>query len=313
MDEPGLVETPAPARRLDRRRLVGLVAGLLVLGFLGFAIVDGWSRVAAYDWRLRPLPLVGGLVVLAAFYLASGVAYGAILARLHPGGPPARVMLSIWARSLLGRYVPGNVLMVASRVVLSHERGVPRRASLAATVYEQALSLGVAAAGAVAFVALYSDLGQGDLLWLLALVPAALALLHPRAFGPISAWLLRRARREPLTRLLSAREVAALAGGYALVAALLALGVWLLVLSAAGAQAGGVGLVGLGFLLAFAVSILAFVFPSGLGVRDGAFALVLTQTLPGAVAVAISVGVRLVLTLVELAFVGAVALRGRGR
>ena len=86
----------------------------------------------------------------------SALGYGAIIDRLHHPGPPALVTLSIWARSLLGRYVPGNVLMVLGRVVLSHERGVPRRATLAATVYEQALSLGVAAAAGVIWLAAYA-------------------------------------------------------------------------------------------------------------------------------------------------------------
>jgi hypothetical protein len=269
--------------------------------------------VSAYDWRLQPALFAAGLAVLVAFYWASGVGYGAIVDRLHAPAPPRRVTLSIWARSLLGRYVPGSVLMVVSRVVMSHAHGVPRRASLAATAYEQALSLGVAAAGAVAFVALYSDLGHGGELWLLALVPAGLVMLHPRIFGPLSSWALRRAKREPLARLLSARQVAVLAGWYVLIALLLMVGVWLVVRAAGGAAVGDVGLVGLGFLLAYAVAIVAFVFPSGLGVRDGAFALALAQNVPGSVAVALSVGVRMVLMVVELAFVAAVVVAGRRR
>ena len=70
---------------------------------------------------------------------------------------------------------------------------------------------------------------------------------------------------------------------------------------------------GLAFLLSFAVSMIAFIFPSGLGVREGVFALALAQNLPGSVAVALSVGVRLVLTLVELAFIGVVYLIARDR
>jgi uncharacterized membrane protein YbhN (UPF0104 family) len=61
------------------------------------------------------------------------------------------------------------------------------------------------------------------------------------------------------------------------------------------------------------VSMIAFVFPSGLGVREGAFALALSQNVPGSVAVALSVGTRLVLTLVELAFIGAVVIAERHR
>jgi glycosyltransferase 2 family protein len=312
----GLSERAAAgvATRSPWRRWGGLAAGVLVLAFLGWALVDGWSTVSSYDWELEPGLLILGILVLLVFYLASALAYGAIVDRLHHPGPPPLVTLSIWARSLLGRYVPGNVLMVLGRVVLSHEQGVPRRVSLAAITYEQALSLGVAAAGAVVFVAVYE--GSGDArLWLLALVPLGLLLLHPRIFGPLSAWLLRKAGREPLPRLLAVRPLAGLLVGYVGVAALLGVGIWLLVRSAAGAEAGGPAFVGLAFLLSFAVSMIAFIFPSGLGVREGAFALALAQNVPGSVAVALSVGARLVLTLVELAFIAAVVVaeRRRGR
>ena len=301
------------AARRPWRRWGGLAAGALVLGFLAWALVDGWSTVASYDWDIEPGLLVLGCLVLLAFYVASALGYGAIIDRLHHPGPPARVTISIWARSLLGRYVPGNVLMVVGRVLLSHEQGVPRKASLAATVYEQALSLGIAAAGAVAFVAFYEEGGGDARLWLLALVPLGLLALHPRIFGPLSSWLLRTAGREPLPRLLGVRPLSGLLAWYAVTAALLGVGIWLLVRSAAGAEAGGPAFVGLAFLLSFAVSMVAFVFPSGIGVREGAFALALAQNVPGSVAVALSVGTRLVLTVVELVFIGAVVLAGRRR
>jgi glycosyltransferase 2 family protein len=291
---------------------VGLGAGLLVLGFLGWALIDGWAAVSGYDWDLDPVLLALGCAVLLAFYAASGLGYGAIVDRLHRPGPPPPVTLSIWARSLLGRYVPGSVLMVLGRVVLSHERGVPRRATVAAMAYEQVLSVGVAAAAGVAFVGLYGDGGDGRV-WLLALLPLGLLALHPRVFGPASAWLLRRARREPLTELLGTRALAGLLTWYTATAALLGVGIWLLVRSAAGPEAGGPAFVGLAFLLSFAVSMVAVIFPSGLGIREGAFALALAQNLPGSVAVALSVGTRLALTVVELAFVALAVAAGRRR
>jgi glycosyltransferase 2 family protein len=309
-------EGSAPAQgvaaRTPWRRWGGLAAGLLVLGFLAWALVDGWSTVSAYNWDLEPWLLVLGILVLLAFYVTSALGYGAIIDRLHHPGPPPLVTLSIWARSLLGRYVPGNVLMVLGRVVLSHERGVPRRATLAATVYEQALSLGVAAAGGVIWIAAFSG-GDDARLWLLALVPLGLLLLHPRLFGPASAWALKKAGREPLPRLLATRPLLGLLGWYAGIGALGGVGIWLLVRSAAGAEAGGPAFVGLAFLLSFAVSMIAFIFPSGLGIREGALAVALAQNVPSGVAVALSVGSRLVLTLVELAFIGGVVLLERWR
>ena len=303
------IEAPAPPSPWRRRG--GLIAGVLVLGFLVWALIDGWSSVADYDWNVSVGVLALGCLVLLGFYLASGLGYVGIIDRLHTPGPPARVTLSIWARSLLGRYVPGNVLMVLGRVVLSHERGVPRKTTLAATVYEQLLTLGVAAAGAVAFVAVYD--GGGTRIWLLALVPLGLVALHPRIFGPLSTYALKVAKREPLPRLIPPGPLAALLAWYTFTAGLLGVGIWLLVRSAAGSDAGDPWFVGLAFLLSFAVSMLAFIFPSGLGVREGAFALALTQNVPGSVAVALSVGTRVMLTMVELVFIAVVVLVGRDR
>ncbi|MGD9696746.1 MAG: lysylphosphatidylglycerol synthase domain-containing protein [Thermoleophilia bacterium] len=300
---------PGPLRRWG-----GLAAGLLVVGFLAYALVDGWSSVSAYHWDVEPWMLAVGSLVLLVFYATCALGYGAIVDRLHHPEPPPLAMISIWARSLLGRYVPGNVLMVLGRVVLSHDRGVPRRVTLAATAYEQILTVALAAAGAVLFVALYGGDVGGWTLWLVVLLPLGLVLLHPRVFGPLSSWGLRRIGREPLPRLLAARPLAGLALWYAASAAVLAVGMWLVVRGIGGPGVGGPAFVGLAFLTSFALSMVAFIFPSGLGVREGAFALALaSQDIPGGVAVALSVGARLVLTLVELVFIGIVVLAGRRR
>ena len=57
--------------------------------------------------------------------------------------------------------------------------------------------------------------------------------------------------------------------------------------------------------------MLVFVVPSGLGIRDALFALVLSRQVPGGVAIALSVGSRLALIVVELVFVALAAAWGR--
>ncbi|MGE0028490.1 MAG: lysylphosphatidylglycerol synthase domain-containing protein [Thermoleophilia bacterium] len=311
MPTPPEVAAPAPASPL--RRWGGLAAGLLILGFLAFALVDGWKAVSEYDWDLDPWLLALACLVLGVFYVLSGLGYVAIQDEMHHPGPPRRVTLAIWAKSLLGRYVPGNVLMVVGRVVLAYERGVPRRVTLGATTYEQVLTLGVAALAAVLYVAFYAGDDRSAGLWFLALVPLGLVFLHPKVFGPLTSWALRKAGREPLPRLIAMRHLLALLAWYILVAVVLGVGIWLGVRAAAGPDAGGAAEIGLAFLLSFAVSMVAFIFPSGLGVREGAFALALAQNLPTGVAVALSVGTRLVLTLVELVVIAILVLVGRDR
>lgn len=299
-----------PGRR-GLRRTAGLAAGVLALAFLGWVLVDGWSAVRARDWDPDWAMLAGCAAVLAVFYLASGAGYLGVLESLADRRPPRRRMLSIWALSLLGRYVPGSVVMVAGRMELARDRGVPRRVTLTAIVYEQALGVGTAAAAAAAWVLVYGDVGPAWVAWLVVALPLGLLLLHPRVMGPASAWVLRRARREPLARLIPPGRIVLLAGWYLLTAALLAVGIWMFVRGLAGPEAGSVPFVGGAFLFAFAVSMLAVIVPSGLGIRDGAFALALAQNVPGGVAVALSVGSRLALTLVEILVVGATLLAAR--
>jgi glycosyltransferase 2 family protein len=303
-----------PAPRSRARRIGGLVAGLLVTAFLALAVIDGWDRVASYDWQFDAAFLVLAVAGMTAALAVQALGYVTILERLSARRLRRGPLLAIWSRSMLARYVPGNVMMVASRVVLGREAGVAGRVTLAASVYEHVFMLGLAAAASIGLLLYVGDLGQGPWLWIVAAVPFGLLLLHPRVFEPLSSALLRRFSREPLEAFLSIRDAALLGGVYALSYVCLGLGVWATVRTFAGADAGGPLLVGAGILLSFVVSMLAFVFPSGLGVREGIFALVLARNVPGGVAIAAAALVRLVLTLIELAFAAVlVALERRRR
>jgi hypothetical protein len=295
-----------------RRRALGLAAGLLILVFLGLGVAKGWDRVSRYDWRFEPVTAAAGFAALLALYVMGALGYVLILEQLAGRRVPRIRFVAVWARSILGRYVPGNVLMVASRLVLGREAGIPRRVSFAASVYEQALSLGSIAVGGVILIAAYGARSVGAAAWLAALVPLGLVVLHPRLFGPLTGKLLTRLGREPLEVLLSARQLVALFAWYAVMAVLLGLGVALVMRSAA-PDAGPLAYVGLSFLASFVVSMLAFVFPSGLGVREGVFALALARDLPTGVAIAASTGIRLVITAAELVFVAVAVLVDRRR
>jgi hypothetical protein len=312
-DPEPLDATGAPSMRARRRRWITAIVVVLVVAALGVVLARGWGRVSKYDWRLEPGWLVLGTALVLLAYTFNGLAYGRSVEWLSPVHPSPALALSIWARSLLARYVPGNVMMVVGRAVLSHDEGVPRRVTLAATVYEQALALGIATVGAVAFLAAYGNPGEGRLLWLLVVVPVVLAGLHPVPFRRLSGWALTKAGRPPLETLFTGRQVGQLLLLYAAGTVPLVVGVWALVRSAAGPQAGSLPEVGLAFLLAFVISFLTFVLPSGIGVRDGILALALSRHLPGGVAIAVAVGLRFAMVIIELVFVGLAVLAGRRR
>lgn len=280
--------------------------GLLVVAFLSAVVVDGWGRVSSYDWRFNVPFLVLAVAGVGTYLVVTCAGYVLVLERLSRRRLPRARLMSVWSRAMLARYVPGNVVMVAGRVVLGREAGVAGRISLAATVYEHVFLLGLAALASLGLLLYVGDLGQGPWLWLVGVVPFGLVVLHPRLFKPISDFVLKRFHREPIEVFLSLREVALLAVVYAFAYVAQGIGVWAMVHALVGAQGGGPLLVGAGFLLSFVISMLAFVVPSGLGVRDAILALVLARNLPSGVAIAAAVVVRLMMTLIEVAFFGVV-------
>ena len=83
--------------------------------------------------------------------------------------------------------MPGSVLYVLGRVLLSERAGVPRRITIASIVYEQAISATSAIVVAAYFIINHPDLQGQPLRWaVLLLIPAAIAVLHPRVFGPLA-------------------------------------------------------------------------------------------------------------------------------
>lgn len=291
------------AQRSRARRLAGLATGVLIFAFLIWGLIRGWGQVSEYDWQLDPWLLVAGLLVVYVAYLAWGVGYLLVVGFLGMPRAVSRLhLLSVWARSLLGRYVPGTVVMVASRVVLSREVGVPAKVTLAASVYEQVTLLSTAAIASLVFVVAYEG---NDVSWVLlaVAVAAGLALISPRVFRPLSTWMLGKVGREPIAEFLTLPHLLSLMLFYAVANSLMGAGVWLLVRSAAGPEAGDPAYVALAFLLSFTLGMLAWIAPSGLGVREAAFALALGRNLAESVAIAITAGVRIAMTLVELGFV----------
>ncbi len=292
------------------RRVGGALAALLVAGFVVWGIAGGWSKAADYPWEIDGALLAAAVAVLGLFFLAWGAGYVALLELLAGRRLHRPHFTSIWARSLLGRYVPGNVLMVAGRVMLGREAGVPGRVSLAASVYEQVAMLAAAAVAASGFL-VWTGRHWSPLFWAVLVVPFGLVVLDPVVLRRVSEWLLRRLGRPVTLALLTRGEVAAMLGWFALTMALLAAGTGLGVRAVAGPEVGSVAYVGLGFLLSWAVSMLAFVFPSGLGAREAVFAVVLSRHLPAPAAVSLAAASRLLLTAVELLVVAALAAIGR--
>jgi len=303
-----------PPRSKRGRLAIQLGIAVLVFGFLVLTVVKQWSEIQAQGVHFDVLWLVPAFLILPVFFGLNAVGWDLILRFLGYRLGARRAQVA-WGQPLLARYVPGSVLYVLGRVLLSERAGVPRRLTVASIVYEQALQATSAIAVAAYFVISHPDLQDQPLRWaVLLLIPLALCLLHPRVFGPIANRVLRAFGREPLPAAMPMRGVIAVLVFFVLNWAVAAVGLYCVGRSVSPISAGHIPIFGAAQAIGYVAALATLVAPAGLGVRDAGFAWALKVAMPGhsfAVASLIAIVVRGVLTVVEIVYVGIVTALGR--
>ena len=169
----------APKRRWVRFALGSLLT-ILVFGFLVATVVSQWSEIENAGIAFEVVWLLPAIIVMGVYFVLAGAAWGLILARM--GNPiEAGQAQRTYAQPMLVRYVPGTVLFVLAKVLLTERAGVSRRVATAAIVYELAISASAALSIAAWFLIVHPDLATYWTRWLpLLIVPLLMALLQIR-------------------------------------------------------------------------------------------------------------------------------------
>ena len=305
---------PPRSRRVRLALQVGLA--VLIFGFLVLTVIDQWSEIQSEGVHFHVVWLIPAIVILPLFYVLSALGWDFTLRFLGYRIGFGRAQVA-WGQPLLARYVPGSVLYVLGRVLLSERAGVPRRITIASIVYEQAISATSAIVVAAYFIINHPDLQGQPVRWaVLLLIPAAIALLHPRVFGPLANRALKAFGREPLPEVISLRGVLALLVFYSLNWVVVAFGIYCVARSVTHIPFDDILLVGSAQAIGYFAALVTLVAPAGLGVRDAAFAWAVKAALPGksfAVGSLIAIAVRGVMTVGELLYVGAVTVARQAR
>jgi len=303
-----------PPRSKRVRLALQLGIAVLVFGFLVLTVVGQWSEIQDKGVHFHVLWLIPALVVLPAFFALNALGWDLLLRFLGYRLGAARAQVA-WGQPLLARYVPGSVLYVLGRVLLSERAGVPRRLTVASIVYEQALQATSAIVVSAYFLIDHPDLRDQPLRWgILLLIPLLLTLLHPRVFAPLANRVLRAFGREPLPATMPLRGVIAVLAFYTLNWGVVAVGLYCVARSVSDVSASDIMVVGAAQAFGYVAALATLVAPAGLGIRDAAFAWAVKTAAPGnsfAVASLIAIVVRAVLTVVELIYVAVVTALGR--
>lgn len=306
----------SPPRSKRVRLAIQIGIAVVVFGFLVLTVVNQWAEIKDKGVHFHVLWLIPAFSFLGLFYVLSALGWDLILRFLGYRLGVGRAQVA-WGQPLLARYVPGSVLYVLGRVLLSERAGVQRRVTIASIVYEQAISATSAIAFAAYFLISHPDLEGEPWRWaVLLVIPAAITLLHPRVFGPLANRVLRAFGRESLPEVISLRGVLTLILYYLSVWLVVALGMYSVARSVTNIPftLDGVLTTGSAQAVGYVAALLTLVAPAGLGIRDAAFAWAVKGAVPGnsfAIGSLIAIAVRFVLTAVELIFVALVTALGK--
>jgi hypothetical protein len=314
LGEAGAKVGAKPPKRGALRIALQASIGVLIFGFLVLTVAQQWGELQDKGVRFDLIWLLPGFAVLLLFYAMSAFGWELLLRWLGERMSPVHAQVA-WGQPMLARYVPGSVLYVLARLVLSERAGVVRRITLASIVYEQALSASAAVAFASYFIIDHPDLQGHAWRWaILLVVPLAIFVLHPRVFGPLANRVLAAFGREPLPATIPLRGILVMLAYYVGAWVVGGVGVFFVARSVHDFPISDLLTVGSAQAFGYVAALVTVVAPAGLGIRDAAFAWAVKAALPSnsfAVGAVIAIAVRAVLTVTELAYVGIVTLIAR--
>ena len=270
----------------------------LALLFIGFLLRSQWPTLRAYEWRLD----MGWLGLAVGFTLASWaleIQVWRLLLGVLGGSLPYGPAVRIWFFAAVIRYIPGNIWQPLSMALQCQAWGIRPEVTLASIAFYQALILLAVTPIAALYFSLTGNWGllttylQGAAPWLvgLSIVPVIIFLARPSWLLSLLNWALVKVGRAPIA--------AHLSSGRLLWLLLIAVLNWLLWGASFGALTLGLGqpaqltlaqalfhLIAV-FPIAYIIGFLSLITPSGIGVREGAFYLLLVPLFdPGLVTVA---------------------------
>ncbi|MBO1266859.1 lysylphosphatidylglycerol synthase transmembrane domain-containing protein [Arthrobacter cavernae] len=282
---------------------------LLIAAALLFAVLfisDRWAEVVTALSRLSfPLVFLSFVAVMAGI-ICGLMSWQVLLEHL---GPKVGVIrgAQIFLVGSIGKYVPGSVWAYILQIELGSRYGVARARVFASTLFSVAVAaVGSLLAGGLIVPMLVAN--QPIFLWLYALLPIGLVMLHP--------WVLTKLARLGFKLLRKPRPdhglgyaVVAQSLGWALAAYVL-YGIHLYLMassigfSGVGELSTSIGAMGIGMI----AGLLAFFLPSGLGAREAIIVLVLGPTVGVGTATAFALLSRVMFTIADLAMASAGAL-----
>lgn len=290
---------PAGARGLILK-IAQVVLVIIILALIGYSVHSQWPQVRGTITHMSwgPLALSIGFIVLG---ILAGVKTWIHLLRAKGIQIPYIPAAQITMIGALGKYLPGSVWSFIMQAQLGLRYGITRSKSLIALLLMTGIT--IVTGSNLALLALPQFLRSwGPIAWLLLLAPLGLIALYPPILSALARTGLRLLRREDPDVSLPSGEVARAVAWAVLSWLCFGIHTWLLVaaLPSTGRGFDALWLSIAATALAMSAGFVAFLLPSGIGVREAAFVAGLAPVMRPGQALAVALVSRLLFTVADV-------------
>jgi uncharacterized membrane protein YbhN (UPF0104 family) len=287
----------------SRSTLIAVLKWVLFLVLIYFVGRALWHQLVLLDWRtirFSPLPLIGAALALTIVYAARTISFRILLHGYSVSITWRQAAIVAWIPQI-GKYIPGQVASLAGAVTLLRRFNIAGPVALAVVLVMDGLAVltGLITGSPLLLWQPVRKVLPLGWLWCALLVIAGIICLHPRVYGWLLNFALRKLRRAPLTQLPPWHNYVG--------PVLLGFAQWILAGAALWLITRSITFVDVRHLplfisiagLAYTAGYLAVFAPGGLGVREAIFqaTLFLIVSTPAAIAV---ISMRIVQTLIEI-------------
>ncbi len=295
---------PSSNTGASHRSYVIRLAQVAVIGIIIWvwyrALRGQWTHLVAYPWRVAWGYLLISLVALLSQMGVLAVAWARILN--HMGATiPLHAGAAMWLQAQIARYLPGSVWDIVGRAALGRRHAVPLRAVPTGAMLEAALQVTSAALVLLLTLVIFpSPTTRPYLVWTALGLAGVMVLTLPPIF---QRWVhvgLRLFKRTPLPIQLHWRDLGTLLGLYMLAHALQGSAFVLFTRGITHLPWQEMPLIAGSYIGAWLIGYIALFAPTGIGIREGAFVILLADRISFPAAAGAVLGFRVWLTLRDL-------------
>ena len=305
--EEKVVADPATAGKKSKKKkimnVVKIVFLLAVFFFLGKYFYDNWDTIKNLDIK----PDIGVFVGSMLLYFAYKVTLASLwhyITKLDKADIKYKDAIRSYLYSILGKYIPGKVFMLAARVPAYEKKGVPIRKVAVCFLLENVCTL--LGAGFLFLISLLffpNDVLKDYMIAVILFIVLFFVCIHPKImnfFLRLVGKLIKKDDMEiPFTYFQMVKIVVLFIANWLIVGT----GFYMLVTSIYEIPASQLLYVGGVYGLSAIIGIISIFAPSGIGVREGIMVLGLSLIMPNEYAVIIGIVSRLWATVAELILV----------